>query len=236
MVPTPVTEVPFVMVSADQIQKDNEQLMEKELGELLTQTGMEGKGLVRIGMASDEIRQVCEEDPDVFLIVMGMRGSGGLEKLMGSTTNNVLRKVKVPLLIVPHHSNYRPIEKVTYPSDFSYHTSTALYQPLLDIVHAYKAELTILHIHLNHNGESERIIRGKKELGILFEGLPLGFEMLEYASVNEGIHHHLENRPADLLVMVAHKHSFLERLFSKQHTEAMVVETHLPLLILQDKP
>lgn len=224
MVPTPVTEVPFVMVSADEIQREQELLMEKELSEILTQTGMEGKGLVRIGMASDEIKQLCEEDPDVFLIVMG------------NTTNNVIRKVKVPLLIIPNHTLYRPIEKITYPSDFSYHTSTSLYHPLLEIARKYKAELTILHIQLNHNGESDKIISGKKELGLLFDGLPLGFEMLEYPSVNEGIHHHLENRPADLLVMVAHKHSFLERIFSKQHTEAMVLETHLPLLVLQDKP
>ena len=38
----------------------------------------------------------------------------------------------------------------------------------------------------------------------------------------------------DILAMLPHKHSLMERLFFKSTTREMVFETHLPLLILPD--
>ena len=58
---------------------------------------------------------------------------------------------------------------------------------------------------------------------------------IEEPTVNTGISKYLQQQASELLVMVAHKHTFLERVFSKNHTTAMAYETHVPLLILQDK-
>ena len=46
---------------------------------------------------------------------------------------------------------------------------------------------------------------------------------------------YLQTHPGQLLVMTAHKHNFFERVFSRSQTTAMAYETHIPLLILQDK-
>ncbi len=55
---------------------------------------------------------------------MGMKGAGGLDKIIGSTTINVSRKVKTPVLVIPHDATYTPIKHITYASDFTYKTST----------------------------------------------------------------------------------------------------------------
>ena len=51
----------------------------------------------------------------------------------------------------------------------------------------------------------------------------------------QGVIEYMATHASELLVMVEHKHSFLERLFSRDHTTAMAYETKTPLLILQDK-
>ncbi len=61
------------------------------------------KEVVRIGNPEEEILK-CAEEEDVDLIVIGSHGCGritcSLEKLIGSTAENVIRHSKKPVLIV----------------------------------------------------------------------------------------------------------------------------------------
>lgn len=234
MLPTPISEVPYAMVTVDNLQKENEEQLKKEADRLHDQYGLEVEWLVRIGVASDEIKTITKER-ETGLIVMGMKGAGGLDKIIGSTTTNVARKVKTPVLVIPHDAAYAPIKHITYASDFSYKTSSQLFNPLLEIARAVQPRIHILFIRQGHDGETEEELTGKRSNEIIFEGLEHEYATVEEPSVNHGISRYLQQQSSEMLVMVAHKHSFLERVFSKDHTSAMAYETHVPLLILQDK-
>jgi len=59
---------------------------------------------VRVGHPPDEILLQAEES-NADIIVMGMQGVGGAERLlMGSTSEHVLGKSTVPVMVVPPHS------------------------------------------------------------------------------------------------------------------------------------
>lgn len=81
----------------------------------------------------------------------------------------------------------------------------------------------------------KRQMEGKISLENIFQGIPHTFDDVTHPSIMQGITEYMETHQSDLLVMVEHKHSFLERIFSKDHTTAMAYETKSPLLILQDK-
>jgi nucleotide-binding universal stress UspA family protein len=234
MLPTPISEVPYAMVTVDNLQKENEDLIRKEATWLHEQYGREVEWLVRIGIASDEIKNLNKER-EIGLIVMGMKGAGGLDKIIGSTTTNVARKVTTPVLVIPHDTAYTPIKHITYASDFSYKSSVQLFNPLLELSQAFQAKIHILYVRQNHGGKSEQELTGKRSNEIIFEGVEHEYAIIEEPSVNQGINRYLQQQKSELLAMVAHKHTFLERLFSKNHTTAMAYETHVPLLILQDK-
>jgi nucleotide-binding universal stress UspA family protein len=234
MLPTPISEVPYAMVTVDNLQKENEGLIKKEADLLHDQYGLEVEWLVRIGIASDEIKTLTKEK-ETGLIVMGMKGAGGLDKIIGSTTTNVARKVKTPVLVIPHDVNYTPVKHITYASDFTYKTSINLFQPLLELARAFQAKVHILYVRQVHGSNTELELAGKRSNEIIFEGCDHEYAIVEEPSVNQGISSYLKQQQSELLVMVAHKHTFLERVFSKNHTTAMAYETHVPLLILQDK-
>lgn len=234
MLPTPISEVPYAMVTVDNLQKENEDLIKKEADWLYNQYGLEVEWLVRIGIASDEIKTITKEK-EIGLIVIGMKGAGGLDKIIGSTTTNVSRKVKTPVLVIPYDAVYTPFKYITYASDFSYKTNLPLFQPLLELARAFQAKIHILFIRQTHGGESELETAGRRSNELIFEGYDHEYTIIEEPSVNHGISSYLQQQKSELLVMVAHKHSFLERVFSKNHTTAMAYETHVPLLILQDK-
>ncbi|OQP47147.1 hypothetical protein A4H97_06460 [Niastella yeongjuensis] len=234
MLPTPISEVPYAMITVDNLQKENEDQIKKEADWIHDNYGLEVEWLVRIGIASDEIKTLTKEK-EIGLIIMGMKGAGGLDKIIGSTTINVSRKVKTPVLIIPHDAAYSPIKHITYASDFSYKTSTRLFNTLLELARAYGAKTHILFVRQGHGGNSEQELNGKRSSEIIFEGYDHEYATIEEPSVNQGISKYLQQYSSELLVMVAHKHTFLERVFSKTHTTAMAYETHIPLLILQDK-
>ena len=74
MLPTPVSEVPYVMITVDELQKENEILIRKEVDHLSRTYGVPVEGIVRIGIPSDEIRALTE-DLSIELVVMGMKGA-----------------------------------------------------------------------------------------------------------------------------------------------------------------
>lgn len=232
MLPTPVSEVPYVMVTADEMQQENEAFLKKEAQNLTTTYGVEVESLVRIGIASDEIRELAKEE-SVDLVVMGMKGAGGLDKIIGSTTTNVIRKLKIPVLIIPHDAGYKQVQHITYASDFSYNTSSNLFAPLLEIVKTLGAKVHILHVQKDTVKIEE--LAGRKSTERAFSGYDHEFVNVTDNSVTHGINNYLQHHASELLVMVAHTHTFFERIFSKSRTTAMCYETKIPLLVLQDK-
>lgn len=233
MLPTPVSEVPYVMVTADEMQQENEAFLKKEADQLHDTYKVEVEWQVQIGIASDEIKaQAAEKNAD--LIVMGMKGAGGLDKIIGSTTTNVIRKVKMPVLVIPEKATYQPINHITYAYDLNDPSGPALFQPLLDLAAGYQSRFSLLHVH-SPNSTKENNEPGNTALAELFKGRQVSWVTTEDSSVTRGISDYLLQHPAELLAMIAHRHNFFERVFSKSHTAAMAYETSIPLLIMHDK-
>ena len=236
MLPTPVSEVPYVMITVDELQKENEGLIKKDAEKLHENFGVEVEWLVRIGIPSDETKAITEER-DISMIVIGMRGAGGLDKIIGSTTTNVIRKVTTPVLIIPHDSTFQTIKNITYASDFSYSASATLFDPLIEIITLFSARIHIIHVKKENgnNNDNAKQELGKERINEYFKNIDHEFVTLSDSSIMHGINEYLHTHSSELLVMVAHKHSFFERVFSKSRTTSMAYETRIPLLVLQDK-
>src|SRR5688500_8727362 len=81
----PVTEIPYVIVDADEMQKAGEDCLRKDADDIYRSYGVEVEWIVRLGLASDEISDLCRER-NIDMVIMGMKGEGDFDKLIGSTT------------------------------------------------------------------------------------------------------------------------------------------------------
>jgi nucleotide-binding universal stress UspA family protein len=196
--------------------------------------GIKASSIGRLGFPSEEIEAIIEDQP-VDLIVMGMKGKGALEKMMGSTTTATIKKVKKPVLVIPDDARYRDIQQVTYATDFSYEVDFHVYKPVLALIKSFGATLHIVHVQKNPDDMKSSEIAGEIQLDPAFASIPHEFHVITDSEVNHGIQSYLEQHKTDLLVMITHEHSFLSRLFGRSHTKAMVYDTHVPLLVLKDR-
>lgn len=233
LLPTPVSEVPYVMVTVDDLQKENELNIRREATLLAGQYAIKVECLVRIGIPSDEVKLLSEEK-NVDLIVMGFKGHVGLDKMIGSTTINAVRKVNIPVVIVPHDVPYTPIKVITYASDFSYKVNGRIFEPLMSLIRSNHASLKIVHVRHEHDIPKPAEQTAKNELTQLFSEIHPQFDDTVNQSVMQGITHYMDAHPSELLVMVSHKPSLLERIFTGDQTTRMAYKTNRPLLILQE--
>lgn len=125
-------------------------LAEKQAGE-----PVRTKITVQLGFAAASILSFAKEH-DTDLIVMGTHGRRGLDRLvMGSTTEQVLRKAHCPVLAIrkPVRNFVKPqdpgnpvqLQKILCCVDFSEHSPRAL-EYAFSLGLQYHAEITLLHI------------------------------------------------------------------------------------------
>lgn len=235
MLPTPVSEMPYIMVSVDEMQKDNELAAQKEAERVFNKFNIKAETIVKIGVPSDELLDVAEEKK-ADLIVMGMKGTGNaLDKFIGSTTTSVIRKSHKPVLVIPHTASFTAISEIVYATDYSYEIKYSSFDALKRIANLFFAKVSLLHIQKPGEAVNVNEMEGKKRMENLLEHNSHQFYSVENELVENGIKAFLVEHPAQMLVMVSHRHSFFERLFGVVHTKEMLYQTNIPLLVLENK-
>jgi nucleotide-binding universal stress UspA family protein len=127
----------------------------REFAETHSQHLVEPQCQVSDGVATDLILSFAAEQA-ASLIVMGTHGTRGVDRvLLGSVTNKVLRKARVPVLAVrkPEHDAVAPgegsdgihLQRIIFCTDFSVCSEEALGHAV-SLAEEYKAELTLLHV------------------------------------------------------------------------------------------
>ena len=105
--------------------------------------------LTDYGFFIESIRENIDEK-EIDCIVMGTKGSSGLEKIiLGTNTADVITKVKCNLLAVPENADFIVPKEIAFPSDFSLSHSLQVLQPISDILERFNSSLRILHISKN---------------------------------------------------------------------------------------
>lgn len=212
----------------------NKDLMTKEVETLSKRHKVSLKGYVYEGSPSQVILDmVIENKPDI--IIMGMKGKGQSNSPFGSTVTSIVRKSDVPVFIIPENAVYLSIDTITLAVDFDGDTDSGRYALLMKIAKKNNSFIQVLNVQKKGRniGDSEFI--GKMSTQYSLDVLKHSFNIIEDTSVVVGINKFIEEKPCDMLAMMAHKHSLFERLFGTVHTKEMSYATKVPLLILQDK-
>lgn len=118
-IPVSYTEVPVMLVSVEELRKNNEDKiseLKKEV-EHITSGSLKVYTEARLGNLSDELEELCNKIRP-FAVVMGTKGTSGIEKvLFGSNTLTVIRHLTWPVICVPPGKTYgNGIKKMGLPA------------------------------------------------------------------------------------------------------------------------
>jgi nucleotide-binding universal stress UspA family protein len=182
---------------------------------------------------SHEVNDITEHEK-IDLVVMGTKGAtGAKEVFIGSNTVYVLRKATAPVLVIPANAAFTNIKRILFPSDYETRYKQPEFEKILELANKFHASITVLHVRETYE-LSEEQLKNKEHLERLLKNIPHSFIELTDALMPYAIMDYLEKEPFDLLAMMNKKHSFLERIFEKQHVDQVGYHVKVPFLVVRD--
>lgn len=181
----------------------------------------------------DSINQLCKQE-SIDLIVMGVSGKSGLEKvLLGSTASQVLKSSEFPVLVVPQEALVgRAIKTIVFSADLKDFATTPVNR-LHRFLDAFPATLLVVNVQPEakekYSPETQEVIA---KLHATLEKYNPSFHYLQGDDIVENILSFSEQQHASLIIAVPKKHSFLAALFHKSIAKKLAYNSRIPLLAL----
>lgn len=186
------------------------------------------------GPASEVVAAKAETEK-ADLIVMGTKGADSVaSKLLGSVTYNTIRKVKIPVIVVPEKATAGEIRKIVFASDLHINGNISMVEHLKNIAVDLGSTVDVLYVN-RHPEEKPDItmavdtLKMDQKLAAIYHK----FEIVNNDNVEEGINDFMESHSCDMLAVMPKHHGFLESLFHKSVTRSLTMHANLPLLVLR---
>lgn len=175
-------------------------------------------------------------DFDAQLIVMGSKGSSGLEELLiGSNTEKVVRNAKCPVITIKDQRDIKNIKKIVFASDFA-GDSLKVVNKLKKLQNTLGAELFLVKINTPSMFENSRSAIKSMQNFIKDHQLEnTYFEVYNSSSEEEGIIEYAEDINADMIAMSTHGRTGFLHLLSGSIAEDVVNHAKRPVWTMKVK-
>jgi hypothetical protein len=231
-----MTDVPIVLVSVEELQKNAEMKM-AEVKKSLEQAK---EGTVKIyaetklGDTVDELEDLCNRIKP-FAVVMGTKGATGLERVFfGSTTLTTIKHLSWPVIVVPPDKKYTNIKKIGFACDFREVVETTPARFIREFVKEFNAEIHVLNVDYKNAHFKPETPEQSVLLHTMLEDLNPKYDFIEDENIEAGIEKFAERNNLDLVITIPKKHKLLEGLFKKSHTKDLIFHSHLPIMCVHE--
>ena len=236
-VPVSMSDVPIVMVSAEELRRSSETKLQELKYDLRHTT--EGKIKIyteaRMGDVSDELEDVCKHIQP-FAVIMGTNGASGVERILfGSTTLTAIRHLTCPVIVVPPGKEYgNGIKKIGFACDFDKVIESTPVKFLKAIVKEFGAELHVLNVDHENKHFKPETPEESMMLHTLLEDLNPRYHFIDNADIEDGINDFVDVNNIDLLITIPKKHKLLDSLFKNSSTKQLVAQSHVPVMCVHE--
>jgi len=233
-VPISMTEVPVMLVSVEELEKNAEAQIAtvRKNVEHITSGKIKVETLTRLGDTVDELETQCNT-MQPFAVVMGAHNSSGINALFGSTTLSSIRRLHWPVIIVPPGKEYgKGIKKIGFACDFQHVMETTPAGAIKTITKQFGAELHVLNVR-NPAKEPEKPSEYPLLQSMLQEANPV-YDFIQHHDMEEGINEFAEKNNLDLIITIPKKHKLLEGLFRKSSTKQLLMHSHIPIMCVHE--
>ncbi len=236
-VPVAVSDVPVVIVSVEELKKNAEEQLEylkKGLEHITSDKPVKVTTEATMGNTVDELEELCKR-MHPFMVVMGSRGSTGMERILfGSTTLTAIKHLTCPVIVVPPGTNYKGIKKVGFACDFRKVIETTPTHYIQELVQLFGASLHVLNVDYDNKHFKPETPEESLFLHTLLKDLNPEYHFIEEKDIEDGINKFAEENNLDLVITIPKKHKLLDSLFRKSSTRQLVFESHIPVMCIHE--
>jgi nucleotide-binding universal stress UspA family protein len=191
------------------------------------------KGIADYDELTDAINQVVESNKINF-IVMGTEGTKGLKEMVfGTHTQEVIRKVDCPILVVPKGIVFKGFKKILLTLDHDDKFNPSAIEPLVRLIDKHKVSLDILRMK-KENANPDDLVKEEKRIERSFKGTNPKIHMITEVQTIDAINSLVQIMGIDMNVISAKKELFLDRVLSGSSVSNIINRSRIPLLVLHE--
>ncbi|MGI9532942.1 universal stress protein [Lutimonas sp.] len=155
------------------------------------------------------------EKNNIDLIVMGSQGASGLQEMfIGSNTEKVVRRSKVPVLVIKKGGEKFDVKNFIFASDFNKESKSTFHR-VVDFANLFDAKIHLLYINTIHNFNTTKNIEKRiTEFMDDFDFSNYTTNIYNDISIEKGILSFARDIDADLIALNTHGRSGLSQLFN----------------------
>jgi nucleotide-binding universal stress UspA family protein len=171
------------------------------------------------------------EEHDIDLIVMGTKGSSGVEEFfIGSNTEKIVRRASCPVLSVKNVPSGFSIRNIVFASNFEKDQLIAV-SKLKRFQEWFDAQIHLVYINVPNYFVNSRTIRARmKEFVQKYQLGQYTFTIYDDNTEEEGIIQFAEEINADIIAVATHGRTGLAHLLSGSIAEDIVNHANRPVL------
>ena len=224
-IPVSMAEVPVLMISAEELRHAADEGLKNAKAIVasaypLLEVNIES----RLGEVTEELNELCKSIGPVA-IVTGKHGSSGLERLFfGSTSLSIVRHSNYPVIVIPDHTNNHEIKNIALAVDDL--KDQLPKEKIRKFISTVGAQLHIVHVQSNKTAVNE--------LDEVVSFLGSKCTTIHSDEFFEGLQNYLMEHHIDMLIILPHKHSFMERLTFRTHTEELLKKLSIPVACIME--
>lgn len=182
------------------------------------------------GPAAATILQTAA-DINADLLVTGMKAGGKtFRKTFGSAILTLAKKTPIPMLVIPEEATYQPVNVIAIANerDMEQEENAGVLNVFRQVAQAFHSAVKIVHV--NTGGDDERLapFRLQKILG----SIDPDYHSIIGTNVPGALADFIAQQKVDMLAVLPHEHTMMEKIFSTKNTRAMIFQTKIPLLVL----
>ena len=224
-IPVSMNDVPVMIIPVEELQDIADKALEKAK-ELLQRhyPSLSIKTQSRLGDINDELNAACKESGPVA-IVIGKHSSSGLERLLfGNTSLSIIRHSKTQVIVVPDTVKNYQLKNIGLAVDSS--GSAIPEDKIKQFTSALNAALHIVHVDQkkNSNEDFNTAVRDNRSVTIIKDD--------EFV---HGIQSFVNEKQIDMIILLPHKHSLVEKIFFKTHTKELMEEISIPVMTIPEE-
>ena len=155
------------------------------------------------------------EKNNIDLIVMGSQGASGLQEMfIGSNTEKVVRRSKIPVLVIKQSVEEFDVKDIIFASDFNKESKSTFHR-VIDFANLFEAKVHLLYVNTIHNFNTTKNIESRiaKFMGD-FDFDNYTKNIYNDISIEKGILSFARDIDADLIALNTHGRSGLSQLFN----------------------
>jgi nucleotide-binding universal stress UspA family protein len=235
-VPVSMTDVPVVLVSAEELRKSSEAKLQEVKDSVMHITSGKIKiySEARMGDVTDELEDVCKHIQP-FAVIMGTRGTSGVERVCWQHYSYSNSSSQMAGHSCPAGKEYGTgIKKIGFACDFDKVVETTPIEFIKNMVKEFGAELHVLNV--DHEGKHFKPGTPEESLMLhtLLEDLNPNYHFIDHVDIEDGINEFVEKNNIDLLITIPKKHKLLDSLFKHSSTKQLVTQSHVPVMCVHE--